>query len=186
MSRNTQKYQEHKKVNKTVVNTALVLTLFGIAAPTVAKQNALATVVRVKDGDGVVVSKDGKDIEIRLVCIDAPEKEQPGGQQSTDRLKQLLPRGQAVQLREIELDGYGRTVAEIFVGGQSVNLRMVREGQAVVYPEYLNNCTDTKNQYLQAEAQAKQKHLGFWNQPSPVMPWDFRRRKRSNQSTFSP
>ena len=173
-------------MKKTVVNTALVLTLIGIPALAIAKQNALATVVSVKDGDGVWVRKDGKNLEIRLVCIDAPEKDQPGGQQSTDRLKQLLPPGQAVQLREIDLDRYGRTVAEIFVGSQSVNLRMVREGQAVVYPEYIYNCTDTKNQYLQAEAQAKQKHLGFWNQPSPVMPWDFRRSKRSNQSTFSP
>lgn len=45
---------------------------------------------------------------------------------------------------------------------------------AVVYRQYLSGCVDTENQYLQAEAQAKQKRLGFWNQLNPVMPWDFR------------
>lgn len=57
---------------------------------------------------------------------------------------------------------------------------MVREGQAVVYRQYLEGCAATKDQYLQAEAQARQKRLGFWNQQSPVMPWDYRRGKRSS------
>lgn len=49
-------------------------------------------------------------------------------------------------------------------------------GQAVVFRQYLDNCADTKDQYLQAEAQAQQKKMGFWNQPDPIcMPWDFRR-----------
>jgi micrococcal nuclease len=52
---------------------------------------------------------------------------------------------------------------------------MVQEGHAVVYPQHLNNCAATKNQYLQAQATAKQQRLGFWNQAKPVMHWDFRR-----------
>lgn len=50
---------------------------------------------------------------------------------------------------------------------------MVKEG-AVVYRQYLNRCAATKNQYLQGEAQARQKQLGLWNQRSPVMPWNYR------------
>lgn len=169
-----------------VANTALALTLLGIVIPAVAKQNPSASVVRVTDGDGVWVRKNGKEIELRLACIDAPEQnQQPFGQQATNRLKQLLPPGKAVQLREIERDRYRRTVAEIFVGGKSINLRMVQEGQAVVYPQYLYNCAATKNQFLQAEAKAKQNKIGFWKQSSPVYPWDFRRGKRNTQATSS-
>ncbi|MEP0811607.1 thermonuclease family protein [Coleofasciculus sp. FACHB-SPT9] len=64
---------------------------------------------------------------------------------------------------------------------------MVKQGQAVVYRQYLSGCASTKNQYLQAEAQAKQKKLGFWNQSKPVMPWDFRRvgQSASNQPSSS-
>ncbi len=117
---------------------------------------------------------------VRLACVDSPERAQsPWGQQSTSRLKQLLPPGKPVQIRTIMRERYGRTVAELYIGKQSVNLQMVKEGQAVVYHQYLEGCAATKDQYLQAEAQAKKQRLGFWNQKSPVMPWDYRRGKRS-------
>ena len=145
-------------------------------------QNTPATVVSVGDGDTLRIRQSGgQAATIRLACVDAPERAQsPWGQQSTSRLKQLLPPGTAVQIRTITRDRYGRTVAELYVSGQSINLRMVKDGQAAVYRQYLNGCTATKDQYLQAEAQAKKQRLGFWNQQSPVMPWDYRRGKRSS------
>jgi micrococcal nuclease len=144
-------------------------------------QNELPQVLSVGDGDTLRVKQGGKTITVRLGCIDAPESTQtPWGQQSANRLKQLLPAGQAVQVREIDRDQYGRTVAELFLGNQSVNLMMVKEGQAVVYTQYLNGCSETKDQYLAAEAQAKGQKLGYWNQANPVMPWDYRKGKRSN------
>jgi micrococcal nuclease len=88
-------------------------------------------------------------------------------------------------MREIERDRYGRTVAELFLGNQSVNLMMVKEGQAVVYTQYIDNCAATKGQYLAAEAQAKAQRLGFWNQDNPVMPWDYRKAKRSDNQPSS-
>jgi micrococcal nuclease len=88
-------------------------------------------------------------------------------------------------MREIERDRYGRTVAELFLGNQSVNLIMVKEGQAVVYRDYLSGCADTQDQYLAAEAQAKAQRLGFWNQANPVMPWDYRKGKRSDNQPLS-
>ncbi|RUS93133.1 hypothetical protein DSM106972_097270 [Dulcicalothrix desertica PCC 7102] len=57
---------------------------------------------------------------------------------------------------------------------------MVKEGQAVVYTQYLSACGATQEQYIKAEALAKRKRLGFWNQDNPVMPWDFRRSGRKN------
>lgn len=145
-------------------------------------QNTLSTVVSVGDGDTLRLDDQGKVITVRLGCIDAPEiAQKPWGQQSATRLKQLLPPGTAVRVREIERDRYGRTVAEIYLGSQSINLQLITEGQAVVYRQYLSGCT--ANQFLQAEAQAKQKRLGFWNQPSPVMPWDFRRTGSPPQET---
>ena len=148
-------------------------------------QNTPATVVSVGDGDTLRIRQSGQVTTIRLSCVDAPECAQsPRGQQSTSRLKQLLPAGKAVQVREITRDRYGRIVAELYVGKRSVNLQMVREGQSVVYRQYLSGCAATKDQYLQAEAQARQQGLGFWNQQSPVMPWDYRRGKRNSKSSL--
>ncbi len=144
-------------------------------------QNDLPTLVSVGDGDTVRVRRGNETITVRLACIDTPETGQaPWGEQAANRLKQLLPVGQAVQVREVDVDQYGRTVGELFLGNQSVNLMRVKEGQAVVYTQYLSGCSETKEQYLDAEAQAKAQKLGFWNQPNPVMPWDFRRGGQSN------
>ena len=38
------------------------------------------------------------------------------------------------------IDRYGRTVAELFRNGQNINQRMVREGQAFVYWQYIGGC----------------------------------------------
>lgn len=156
---------------------SIVFSLLFVSIPVLA-QSTLPTVVSVGDGDTLRLRTQGKTITIRLGCIDAPETAQkPWGQQSAARLKQILPPSTAVRVREIDRDRYGRTVAELYLGDRSVNLQMVSEGQAVVYRQYLSGCASTKSQYLQAEDLAKQKRLGFWNQPSPVMPWDFRRAK---------
>ncbi|MEH2421406.1 MAG: thermonuclease family protein [Nostoc sp.] len=131
------------------------------------------------DGDSIWINKNGKKTEVRLACIDAPEGKQFWEQQTTNRLAKISPLGQKIELRKIRL-------YEIFVAGQSVNLQMVQEGNTVVYLPYLNNCASNTNQYLQAEEYAKIQKLGFWNQQNPVMPWNFRQGKRSNQPTYSP
>jgi len=153
------------------------------AAPAVSSQPSSA-VVSVGDGDTIRVSQAGETITVRLTCIDAPETAQvPWGQQSATKLKELLPIGQAVTLRVVDRDRYGRTVAEVFKGSSSVNLQMVKQGEAVVYRQYLDRCSETKQQYLQAETEAKAQRLGYWNQSNPVMPWDFRRGARSKGSS---
>jgi len=110
----------------------------------------------------------------------------------------LLTADQAVQVREIDRDCYGRTVAESFLGNQSVKLMIGREGQAVVYSQYLESCAATKDQDLTAQPQANVPSLGFWsqwnpwnywnqwnpwnywNQPNPMMPWYYRTSLRWN------
>jgi micrococcal nuclease len=160
---------------KTLPVAVLFTSLASLSSKSVA-QNTLFQVVSTRDGDDVTVNQGTQRLRIRLACIDAPEMEQnPWGSQSASRLKQLLPPRQTVRLRVVNTDASGRTVAEVYRGNQSVNLQMVQEGQAVVYPQHLNNCAATQAQYLQAEAKAKQQRLGFWNQAKPVMPWDFRR-----------
>ena len=143
------------------------------------------TVLSIGDGDTLRVQAQGQTLTVRLACVDAPELNQPGGQAATTRLKQLLPTGQAIQLHVVDKDRYGRTVAEVYQGNESVNLRLVREGMVVVYRQYLSGCAETRNQYLEAEQQAQQQSIGFWSQANPVMPWDWRQQERNNPSPTS-
>lgn len=161
---------------KSLLFKVLLVLPLSLSPAFILAQTPPATVVSVGDGDTLRIRQSGQVTTVRLACIDSPERAQsPWGQQSTSRLKQLLPTGIVVQVREITRDRYSRTVAELYLGEQSVNLQMVKDGQAAIYSQYLNGCVATKDQYVQAEAQAKRQRLGFWNQKSPVMPWDYRR-----------
>jgi micrococcal nuclease len=146
-------------------------------------------VLSVGDGDTITVQTSSSKVTVRLGCIDAAEIAQsPYGKASTDQLKTFLPVGKPVRIRAIETDRYSRTVGEVFVGEQLVNLDMVKLGQAVVYRQYLGGCKSSEKQYLQAEAAAKSRKIGWWNQPSNcmVMPWDFRRGVQSSCEITKP
>lgn len=150
--------------------------------------NALdsASVVSVGDGDTITINKSGEKVKVRLGCIDAPEmKQTPYGEASRNRLKSLLPVGTQVSLRVTDVDRYSRTVGEVYKGSLSINLVMVQEGQAVIYPQYFDGCKSDQGKFEKAESQAKQRRLGFWNQNNPVMPWDFRRGKRTSSKPSS-
>jgi micrococcal nuclease len=139
-------------------------------------------VLSVGDGDTLtVVNEQGSRITVRLACVDAPEMAQkPYGEMAARRLRQLTPVGTSVTLRVVDRDRYNRTVAEvsraIMGGAVNVNLQTVTEGQAVVYRQYLGNCSASlQRQLVQAEQVAKQQRLGFWQQANPVLPEIYRR-----------
>lgn len=149
-----------------------------LAPPAAIAQTVSGTIASVGDGDTLRIDQNGRTLTVRLACIDAPETDQPGGQASADRLRQLLPRGQAVQIIPVDVDRYGRTVGVVFAGGRSVNFQMVAEGQAVVYREYLNNCPNSRNELLAAEQRARSTRQNFWAQANPIMPWQWRQGDR--------
>ncbi|WP_263432603.1 hypothetical protein [Nostoc sp. MS1] len=53
-----------------------------------------------------------------------------------------------------------------------------RLSRNLTYRQYLQGCANTKEQFLQAEANAKQQKVGFWKQSQLTMPWDFRRGRK--------
>lgn len=136
-------------------------------------------IASVGDGDTIRVVQGTRHqtITVRLACIDAPEMRQGVyGPQASQRLKQLLPVGQTVNLKIGATDRYGRKVAEVIRQGRNINLQMVREGQAVVYRRYLSTCSQPLQQALvKAESLAQRQRIGFWQQANPVLPEDYRR-----------
>ena len=100
----------------------------------------------------------------------------PHGQQARTQLQSLLSASPNVVLRPIDIDRYGRLVAEVFTQGTNVNLSLVESGHAVAYRQYLSQCD--RAAYLDAEQHAQQNQTVFWSSPNPTMPWDFRRQNR--------
>jgi len=125
-------------------------------------------VIQVKDGDSIVVTY-GE--EVRLSHIDAPEWNQPWGDQARERVEELT-RGVRVRLKCNGKDRYGRTLAEVVLpDGRILNHVLVQEGLAWHYRRYSND-----RYYQQLELEARAKKRGLWSDPDPKAPWEWRRK----------
>ena len=131
--------------------------------------------VRVKDGDSLVAKVQGVAMDFRLAEIDAPELDQPYGQQAKRTLVALAT-GQQLVIVPIDTDGYGRTVAHIWNGNAYLNAEMVGRGAAWFYSKYA-----ASERLYNVEQQARDAKRGLWELPlkDRVEPWVWRGRKRA-------
>lgn len=126
-------------------------------------------VVRVSDGDTIVVlTQDKEQIKVRLNGIDAPEKKQSFGKQSTKFLSNLVA-GKTVEVKKEGNDRYGRTIGTIILDGVDINKEMVASGYAWAFRKY-------SKKYAPNESNAKHKKLGLWVEEDPTPPWEYRKR----------
>ena len=98
------------------------------------------TVVRVIDGDTVIVQTRVGPQTVRLLGIDAPEirgrckEESAMAAQASNRLRNLLPpRGKVILVSDVggwSKDRYKRLLARVLHNGSDVGQRLVREGLA--------------------------------------------------------
>lgn len=130
----------------------------------------LYPVVKVIDGDTIVVRIDGKDETVRLVGIDTPETVDPRkpvecfGKEASSRAKELLG-GKKVRLGVDATQGergkYGRLLRYVFLeDGTFLNLLMIREGYAHEYTYQTPYQYQTK--FKQAQQEARENGRGLW------------------------
>ncbi len=135
--------------------------------------------ISVGDGDTLRVADRGKNITVRVACIDAPEMAQaPYGQQARQALQELVPVGSTVTLKAQTRDRYGRTVAEVFTqNGTNAGLALVQQGHAFAYRQYLKQCDEWA--YLDREGLARRYRVGVWRFDEAIQPpWDWRAANR--------
>jgi endonuclease YncB( thermonuclease family) len=130
-------------------------------------------VVSVHDGDTLTILVDRRQVEVRLVDIDAPELKQPFGSQSLRSLADLCLDKEAV-VREAGRDRYGHTLGRVVCSGTDANTEQVRRGMAWVYQRR----PDTTSPLYFYEDEAQRNHEGLWRDKSPVPPWIWRRGRR--------
>jgi endonuclease YncB( thermonuclease family) len=141
-----------------------------------------ARLQHLSDGDSFVVrAQDGRRVPVRLLAIDAPEKNQPHGDESRRSLRTLLE-NRPLTIVPIKTDPYGRTVARVLVGETDAGLEQVRAGMAWHYKRYESDQSPReRREYAQAEAKARLERLGLWIEDEPVPPWRFREQQRRGQ-----
>jgi micrococcal nuclease len=142
----------------------------GVAADLPDEPNA--EVVRVVDGDTIVVETGGIEESVRLIGIDTPETVKPGspvecyGKAASAKTEELLPEGTAVLLeRDVEArDRYDRLLAYVYRVSDAtfVNLELVEGGYALpaTYPPNVAHTED----FLAASREARAEGRGLWTE----------------------
>ena len=130
-------------------------------------------VIRIVDGDTIVINYKGKNEKVRLLCVNTPESVHPDkkqnipmGKVASDYTKKRL-NGKYVDL---EFEGtfrgrYGRLLAYIIVDGVNFNLDLVRQGLSPYYIKYgLSQKYD--QEFREAERYARKHKLNIWGDPA--------------------
>ena len=165
-------------INNNIVKSLLliIVILFSQCESYSQEQEQTGTVVGIADGDTfTLLTGDKQQVKVRLSEIDAPEKAQPFGTRSKQFLSDLIFSKDVLVVQD-DIDRYGRLVGQVYVGNTHVNRKMVQEGYAWAYRQYLKDGT-----LLQDEQAAREAMRGIWSLPSTeqVPPWEWRRGERA-------
>jgi endonuclease YncB( thermonuclease family) len=120
-------------------------------------------IVRVLDGNTIVVTPYGDPFKVRLACIHSPQLHQgAAGLAAKAALESLLQPGAWVTLATRSKATDGVELAEIIPVGTTVpiNLRQVQAGMALMERNASSLCS--QDSYREAELSAKTRKLGLW------------------------
>ena len=123
-------------------------------------------VIKVYDGDTILVEGEDLELKIRLAGIDSPEtgtrghKGQPYSREAKEKLAKLVE-GRTVSLKSHGIGGFNRVLAEVFSGSVNVNLEMIKAGLAEVYRGGKSGTLDIGT-YLREEKKAREAGMGMW------------------------
>lgn len=119
-----------------------------------AKDIGTRMVTQVLDGDTLVVEDN---VIVRLVSVEAPEKEVCGGEKAKQVLTEMIL-GKRVRLEVQVRDSYGRLVALAYDGGKLINEEMLSGGWAF----YTGANSPAKERLMVAGREAKQAKRGIF------------------------
>lgn len=120
-----------------------------------------AKLVRVTDGDTIVVLMDKVEYKVRYIGVDSPESGAKYFQKAADYNTRLLGSGNLVMIKDTsETDRYDRLLRYVFADGKFINYEMVRSGYAKsgTWPPD-TACDQT---FADAMNSAKTSFMGMW------------------------
>ena len=158
--------------------------------PPLTQKSNLYQVVKVIDGDTIVVKIDGKDEVIRLIGINTPETVDPRrpvecfGREASDKAKEILT-GKKVFLEadptQADRDKYGRLLRYVFLeDGTNFNKLMIMEGFAFEYTYYIPY--KYQSEFKEAERKAREAKKGLWADDACILATPT---SQTNSTTFN-
>lgn len=111
---------------------------------------------------------------IRLLYIDSPERDQKV-RRSLARLD-YTPKEYSLKIKG--RDRYQRLLAEVYLNKIYLNLELVKNGSAIIYPFARFVSLKMKSQFLSALYSAQINKRGLWGQESSYNPYYWRKKKK--------
>lgn len=140
-----------------------------IIIPFASYAHVKAKVVRIIDGDTIVVKYDNRQEIIRLLNINTPEKDQDGFFESKAFITALII-NEDVELepdkKEFKKDKYQRILAYIWIGDKNVNILIVHAGWSPYWIKYGKSKYDIE--FMEAEKRARLLKKGIWKYAEKV------------------
>lgn len=135
-------------------------------------------VIKIIDGDSLLVL-DGKDqVQVRLWGIDTPEYAQPKSSAAKQFTKNLVM-NQKIYIEIKDWDRYGRMVAMVeTVDNKYLNAELLKVGLAWVHIYYCKE--PICDSWYDLEEKARRKQIGIWEEQSPTPPWQWKRKHKSS------
>jgi micrococcal nuclease len=151
---------------------AIVVALLAIGGGTLVGSGGsdVVRVVRVVDGDTVVVRAGGREERVRYIGVDTPESVKPGTRVQCFAKAAAAANRRLVEGREVRLvhdaearDRYGRTLAYVYRAGDGlfVNAELVRRGYAK--PLAIRPNVAHRAELGGLAASARRAGLGLWS-----------------------
>lgn len=186
---NASPQKKEQEVKSAIVSVKPTQTLSLTQPP---KEN-LYQVVKVIDGDTIVVNIDGKDEVIRLIGIDSPESVDPRkdvqcfGKEATEEAKRHLI-GKKISLEsdptQGDRDKYKRLLRYVFLeDGQNFNKLMIELGYAHEYT--YKTPYKYQTEFKEAENKAREKKIGLWADNACANPSQSLQGPTSSNGNFS-
>lgn len=159
------------KLMQSALITLLLLSVYSVAYA----DSITGRIVGIADGDTLtLLDETNTQHKIRLAAIDAPEKAQPFGNRSKQKLSGLCFK-QPASVEVTDKDRYGRLVGIVMCNAVNANEAMLTSGMAWVYRKYAEGFGD----YYALEREAQAYQAGLWAEKNPVAPWEWRKIKRN-------
>lgn len=127
-------------------------------------------VVKVVDGDTIVVEHKGKEERVRLIGVDTPESVHPDASKNTEEGKTASKFTKSkLEGKEVELefdvqerDKYGRLLAYVWINGEMYNKVLLKEGYAKVatFPPNVKYV----DEFTSLEKEARENKKGLWGE----------------------
>jgi endonuclease YncB( thermonuclease family) len=150
----------------------LTLLCFDASAATL-----FGRVVEVNDGDVITVFNLNRPVRIKLLAVDAPERDQTFGDLAKKHLTELVyDKSVLVEYSGIASDG--SLVGRVTLNSVDVGAQMIRDGAAWFDASNQDRLSASDREvYQQSELAARNEKRGLWQGENPIAPWEFVRAK---------